>query len=249
MSLPSVHAIETAALKAWPGLEVAHDGSWVLRAANGYTKRANSVQSFNPADDDAIAARLQRAAHWFGARGLPAIFRVTPLAGTKLREELAASDWEALEPSQTLAMTLEPSSGADPRLLLTPPTDPQWLDVQARLRGYDGATRERLRSLGSAIAAPAIGAVLVVDGSPVATAIAVVADHMAYTGNVITAAGERGRGYGTALMRGIHTWAVGHGARFAAINMVADNAPAQRLYAAVGYTHHYDYHYARLRGT
>ena len=49
--IPSVLAVETAALTAWPGLYTAYDGHWVWRAARGYSNRANSIQCLDPADD------------------------------------------------------------------------------------------------------------------------------------------------------------------------------------------------------
>ena len=49
--LPGPDDFERAGLKAWPGIEVEYDGSWVRRATLGYTQRANSVQALDPADD------------------------------------------------------------------------------------------------------------------------------------------------------------------------------------------------------
>ena len=51
MAVPSVLAVETAALTAWPGLYTAYDGHWVWRAARGYSNRANSIQCLDPGGD------------------------------------------------------------------------------------------------------------------------------------------------------------------------------------------------------
>jgi len=61
VALPSAAVFERAGLKAWPGIEVEWDGTWVRRATNGYTKRANSVQSLDIADDANAPARLAAA--------------------------------------------------------------------------------------------------------------------------------------------------------------------------------------------
>jgi len=58
VGLPGIPEIEMAGLKAWPATEVERDGGWVRRAAGGYTRRANSVQCLDPADDENAPARI-----------------------------------------------------------------------------------------------------------------------------------------------------------------------------------------------
>ena len=135
--LPSVSDIEQANLKAWPAIDTENDGQWVLRAAGGYTKRANSVQSLDPADDADAAPRLERAARWFRDRKLPPVFRVTPLAGPGILAELDKG-WAAFDHSLVLAMDMGPLQfAADENTALLPVTSPDWLKSQQQLQGYD----------------------------------------------------------------------------------------------------------------
>ena len=60
MGLPDARIFERAGLAAWPGIDVKWDGSWVRRAAGGYTKRANSVQCFDPDDGEVTRTRKIR---------------------------------------------------------------------------------------------------------------------------------------------------------------------------------------------
>ena len=64
MALPGIREIEMAGLKAWPAIEVERDGGWVRRAAGGYTRRANSVQCLDPADDEKAPARIADGRRW-----------------------------------------------------------------------------------------------------------------------------------------------------------------------------------------
>ncbi len=119
------------------------------------------------------------------------------------------------------------------------------LAVQHELQRYDRATGERLEAVVGAITVPAKGIMLRSgDGIPVASAFAV-ADGIAYAMNVVTAASARRKGYGRAVMQGGLAWAVEAGARYAALNVQADNPAGLALYASVGYTYVYDYHYCR----
>ena len=86
-----------------------------------------------------------------------------------------------------------------------------------------GATLDRLAAIIAAIEVPARGIVLYsADGRPVASALMDVADGIVIAGNVVTAAGERHKGYGAAVMRSGLAWAIGVGAGVAAIQRACD---------------------------
>ncbi len=246
MAIPDAAAIEAAGIKAWPALEMERDGAWVLRAAGGYTKRANSVQAMNPADDENAAARLKYAADWFKARGLPAVFRATPLAGKKTLAALREAKWEEFDESVVLACEL-PRMKGDPRAELYDVRDPAFLDVQKVLHEYDEATAQKLVAVLWMIGVPAAGIVLRVYDRPVASALMAVADGIVITGNVITAKAERRSGFARAMMQSGLAWAYDQGARAAALNMMADNTPASGLYQSLGFRHAYDYSYHKAR--
>ena len=248
MGLPDAAVFERAGLKAWPGIEVEWDGNWVRRAAGGYTKRANSVQCLDPADNADIDERIAAAVDWFTARALPPVFRMTPLAAPALSATLDRLGWQTIDASHQFAMVLDPVE-ADPRGKIYPVRDPAWLAIQQRLTGYDDARQAKLEALLGAMQVDACGVALFdAAGVPVASALMAIADGIVVTGNVVTAPDQRRKGYGAAMMRTGHAWARGAGARIAALNVQADNLGAQALYRGLGYSHQYDYHY-RLPGT
>jgi GNAT superfamily N-acetyltransferase len=223
------------------------DGQWVRRAANGYTKRANSVQCLDPTDGENAAARLAAARQWFEARGIAPVFRVTPLTASAAVDALRTAGWVAFDRSHTMAMDLAGLDAAfDSRAELVAPADARFLSAQRLLQEYDDATVGKLSAVIAAIAVPAAGVVIrAEDGRPVAAALMDVADGVAVAGNVVTASAERGKGYGRALMRSALAWAKQAGASFAALNVAADNPPALALYGSLGYAVIYDYHYCK----
>ena len=243
MSLPGAEAIERAGLKAWPGIEVEWDGSWVRRAAGGYTQRANSIQSFDPTDDGDAPARIEAGADWFRSRGIRPTFRVTPLAGERVVSALDQGGWTSVDHSHLFAMELG-SMVPDPRGRLYDLLDPAFLSVQQRLRGYSDEKLGKLRALLAAVEAPGKGVVQFSrDGEPAATSLMVIGDGIVVTGNVITDTAQRRKGYAAAMMRTGLAWAHSAGARIAALNVAADNSGGQALYRSLGYTRQYDYFY------
>ncbi|UYN98470.1 MAG: GNAT family N-acetyltransferase [Devosia sp.] len=243
MSLPDVEAFERAGLLAWPGIDIDWDGHWVRRAANGYTKRANSLQCFAADDGAGCAARLDAAVAWFIARGVPPVVRTTPLESAGLTAELDRRNWQSIDLSHLYAMPLAARPEADPEAEVTPLLDGQFLAAQQALQGHDQRTMDRMAALLAAMAVPAAGVVVYRQGVPVAAGLAAIADGIVLTGNVITSAAHRRQGLGAAMMRTIHAWAHGAGARIAALNVQADNPAGKALYQSLGYTHQYDYSY------
>jgi ribosomal protein S18 acetylase RimI-like enzyme len=246
MMLPSVADIEQACLKAWPAIDTASDGKWVLRAAGGYTKRANSVQSLDPGDDADAAPRLERATRWYRDRGLPPVFRVTPLAGDGILTELDKA-WTAFDHSLVLAMDLGPLAfAADENTALLPVTSPDWLRAQQRLQGYDEATVGRLARIVERIKAPVRGLIHYgEDANPSASALMVVVNGLVFANNVVTAGHQRRRGFARTLLASGLAWARQAGGRRAGIQVLASNTPAIMLYEGLGYVRHYEYHYRR----
>jgi N-acetylglutamate synthase len=243
LALPSVLATETAGLKAWPGLETAYDGGWVLRAANGYTKRANSVQSLDPGDDKNAEARILAADSWFRARNLTPVFRVTPLAGPAILSALDDLRWARIDDSHFFAMELGPQE-AHPRASILPIDDPAFFAAQQKIGRSDDRTMANLRAVVGVLTVPCCGIVFRnAEGDPVSTALMAIADGIVITGNVKTEPLERRKGHAAAMMRSGLAWAHSKGATVAALNVQADNPPAIALYQSLGYGYQYDYSY------
>lgn len=242
MALPTVEAFERAGLEAWPGIEVKWDGSWVRRAAGGYTKRANSVQCFDPDDGDEADLRVISASTWMVMRGIKPVFRITPLAAPEMIETLDEAGWQSIDHSHLFAMELGEQQ-SDPEAKLFPVLDPAFLAAQRHLQGYSDATVAQMRNVLAALVVPSTGIVVYRDGEPVASGLMAVADGIVITGNVIADSTRRRQGLGSAMMRTGLAWARAQGATIAALNVAADNPAGQALYASLGYRHQYDYTY------
>jgi N-acetylglutamate synthase len=246
VSLPDVDAFERAGLLAWPGIEEKWDGSWLRRAAGGYTKRANSTQCFDPDDFEDADVRVISASSWMVMRKIKPVFRMTPLASPELGATLDEAGWQTIDPSHLYAMELgdfEADAGAE----YLAPLDPKFLAVAQRLQDYNDANMAGMKALLAMLKVPAVGVVLLRDGEAVASSIMAVANGIVITGNVVTDRNRRRQGLADAMMRSGLSWAKGEGAKSAALNVQADNDAAKALYAGLGYTHQYDYHY-RLPG-
>jgi GNAT superfamily N-acetyltransferase len=243
MALPDALALERAGMKAWPGIEMSQNGSWVLRAANGYTQRANSVQPLDPDDDGDLDTRIAQIRDWYASRGLPPIFRMTPLASPKLARTLDAAGWTSVDHSCSLGMEM-PEVVPDGHGECLNPFGEQFLDSQRAMQGYSEDKMQKFIALMRAVTVPMAGVVLYSDDKvAVASSLWGVADGIAVTGNVVTDTVQRRKGFGGAMMRTGLAWAREQGATTAALNVVAENKAGRALYASLGYQWLFDYAY------
>jgi ribosomal protein S18 acetylase RimI-like enzyme len=238
---------EEAGFNAWPALQTRLLDGWVVRLAGGYTKRANSVNPTYPSLDGDLRAKVDRAETIYRARGLPLIFRLTSFGCPPgLDELLTDRGYRHLDP--TLVMT---------RSLTEPLLEPRTagalrtLPLAAWLAGYVDASDDPLprqqthAAMLEQIGPGAVfGALAVSDlPDPVAYGLAVVDGDLVGLFDIVTPAAQRNRGYGGALVTELVRHAADRGATTAYLQVTEANAPAQRLYRALGFTDAYRYWY------
>ena len=76
----SVDDLQRVMVGAWPAMEAARLGDWVLRASRGFTQRANSVVTTG-SPGMPVAAALDAVERWYAVRGLPANLTVAGPVG------------------------------------------------------------------------------------------------------------------------------------------------------------------------
>lgn len=91
-----VEELELAGARSWPALEAVERGPWLLRAAAGFSRRANSALPLTDAGPGTgagadLGAALDDVRDFYGARRLPALVQV--VMGSALDEELDARGW------------------------------------------------------------------------------------------------------------------------------------------------------------
>lgn len=242
MSAPSLLALERAAMAAWPALETVEEAGWVLRFANGYTRRANCATALC-ADGD-VGGRVAWCEGAFAARSLAPVFRVLSAGGPPgLDATLDAAGYARGDEALVMALDLDPAratSGAAPAPDALP-IDP-WLDLHDRFGGRSGAHRETHRAMLEAIPGARLLATVAADGRRAGCGLAVADGPLVGLFDLAVDPGLRGRGHGRRLLEGLLRWGAERGARCVYLQVLATN-PAVRLYERVGFREAYRYWY------
>jgi ribosomal protein S18 acetylase RimI-like enzyme len=238
-------AADRLALPGWPALETEPLGEWLLRAASGYTKRANSVLALGePGTDDAV----DRVAGWYAARDL--VPRAHVLPGSDAAVLFDAAGWVTVERTLLLLATparvrrrLAASTGAaGPEVTVSARLDDAWLRTDERCGRYLPASRQVLEG-----AAPQgavwFATVREADGSVLARGRAALHGDWLGLASLWTHPDRRGQGLGRAVVAELLEVGVQHGATTTYLQVTTDNEAARRLYGDLGYAEHHRYDY------
>ncbi|MFQ5407290.1 MAG: GNAT family N-acetyltransferase [Anaerolineales bacterium] len=236
--------IEDCALRSWPALEQADFDGWLLRFANGYTKRANSV---NPLYTSTlpVTEKIKVCEQRYAERGLAPIFRLTPFASPPdLDAALAARGYEVLDRTLVMHRELSPEPGALKTSGLLHCDDlGVWLDHFYTLSASSPVRRGRHLDILNSIDAPMFAALLFAGGQPIVAGLAVLDDAFVGLFDLVTAESFRRRGFGTRLVGALLDWGREHGAQHAYLQVVQANHSAQGLYSKLGFREAYRYWY------
>ncbi len=256
----SYEELVRVASRAWRPVESERLGQWELRAASGFTRRANSVL---PLGDPGmpLEAALDAVRRWYGDRGLPAYIQTaTGAEGTQelLSAELERRGWVrevtaelwigALAPVADLA---EPTDA--PAVVLSREADEAWLaryqrkglsEVALKVLGRGSPRSSEAESGGG----PSVWFATVPGeggAAPAAIGRCVVDGRWAGFAAVEVDPALRRRGLATRVMAALARQALDEGASAAWLQVETDNAGARAMYAGMGFGAHHSYHHYR----
>jgi N-acetylglutamate synthase len=248
MDQTDIRRLECLAFNAWPALRTVLRDGWVLRFADGHTKRANSANALWPGTAP-LAGRLDAFETDYRRAGLTPVFRLTPLAEPGLDDALAARGYARFDDSLVMAGDLPKACVAPPtpsvHIDLDPDPEAGWLDDLAR--AADAGAREHaiLARMLACLVPPAVFVRVVEGGAPLAFAMGAVEDGHLGIFEVLTVPHARGRGLARRALDALFAWAARRGATRAYLQVAEANAPARALYARHGLSTAYRYHYRR----
>nr|WP_239158381.1 GNAT family N-acetyltransferase [Streptomyces sp. SID13726] len=244
----SYEELARIAARGWQPVESERLGDWELRAASGFTRRANSVL---PLGDPGLPldAALTAVRRWYGDRGLPAYIQTaTGAAGTQevLCAELEARGWTREVTSELWTGALAPVADRSPGdvVVLSREADADWLARYQR----KGVSEVALRVLGSG---PSVWFATVpseTGGAPAAIGRCVVDGRWAGFAAVEVDPSLRRRGLASTVMAALARRALDEGASAAWLQVESDNSGARALYDGMGFTAHHAYHHYREPG-
>lgn len=246
---PALAQLELIAAGHWRGTQEERLGDWLLRAADGFTGRANSALAVGDPGMP-LADALTAVTGWYRARGLPPMIAVPmPLAGDggPVDAFLARRSWPSRSgPAFVMVAPAGGDTGQSPAppgtaLAIDAEPDDAWLAMY-HYRGQAGLPPVARRVL---LSAPWQGfaSLRLPSGEPVAIARLSAGGGWAGITAVEVSAARRRQGLGTMITRAVCAQAARRGAQRVFLQVEVDNAAARAMYQGCGFTYSHRYHY------
>ncbi|HXC54678.1 MAG TPA: GNAT family N-acetyltransferase [Rhizomicrobium sp.] len=250
MDTPALNAtVEETCMNAWPALkEVFYDG-WLIRLANGATRRTNSVNVIGPGRRP-LMEKIAYAEAIYRAHDRPSYFRILSHAEPDLERALDARGYRHEDETCTLFMNFRRRKPPKPDAAIA--TDvhegrpPQaWLDAHRR---HSRRTPDEARALHAVLDVVAVPAFFAEargdDGEIASVAFCGIHERLACVQWVVTDPEQRRKGLSQATLSALLGRAAAAGATGACLQVLASNVSAIALYERLGFACElYRYHY------
>ncbi|MHB9133829.1 MAG: GNAT family N-acetyltransferase [Armatimonadota bacterium] len=244
-----IRRLEEMSMNAWPSQQQVLLDGWVLRFAEGYTRRANSVHPMYPGEGS-VTEKIARCEAIYREQDLPVIFKISPIIEPPLLDGILERQGYALEATtsvQTVDLASVDIDAIDLHkgnpVRISGDIEREWLLAYASFVGVERENSLFHRRIIDRIAHPKCLATVMQGHFPVACGLGVL--DLPYVGlyDIVTAPSCRGCGFATRIIAAIFAWARSFGATHSYLQVMADNTPALNLYAKLGYAHQYAYWY------
>ena len=244
----SIEDLEHAAAAGWRAGDEDWLGGWLLRAADGFTGRANSALATGDPGLP-LAAAIGKVCSWYSGRGLPPMIAVPYPPGqpsaSHVDRELADLGWP-VRADAAIVMTADAQVVAG----LADTAGPAQVEIDAK---PDAAWLARYHYRGQRLPPVAIklltSAPWQAFGSVRSGGETIAIGRVAHAGDWagLTAIEVdprfRRHGLGTVVTRALAAAAAKRGARSIYLQVTDGNAGARALYRRLGFTDHHGYHY------
>jgi ribosomal protein S18 acetylase RimI-like enzyme len=236
-----VNELENLCADAWPAQFDEPLGQWRMRAAGGFTGRANSTLTTGDPGIP-VADAVRSVAEFADRHGIARTVHV--VVGSTHESAIADQGW---------AVDHEHPGGAESTVLTGPLRDfagpkseevsiaavapTEWWEMAAS--AVPTAAQRHVLGSGADVGFGAVTR----DGRVVAAVRGAVVGDLLHIARLAVRPSHRRLGLARDLLAGLASWGLAHGATYCALQVADQNLPALRLYGSLGCVEHHKYRY------
>jgi len=240
-----IRSLEELAFNAWPSLQTLLYDGWVLRFADGYTKRANSANPLYYSGTD-VTRKIETCEKLYRGQGLKVVFKMTPVSQPEgLDSFLAAQGYQVDSPTsvQLLDMSAWNQPTTTPDAVYCESLTEEWFSAFCELGSVDPQRQLTARRLLQLIVSAKGLAAIRQNGHVVACGLGVLQDGFVGLFDIVVDRRFRRQGHGRQLVQSLLAWGQHQAAHTAYLQVMLNNEPALRLYSTLGFQEKYQYWY------
>jgi N-acetylglutamate synthase len=242
-----VRLIEELSFNAQPSVYTLYYDGWLLRFADGYTRRANSVSPLY-ASSIALDEKIAYCEATYHAHEQPTIFKLTDATQpAELDETLARRGYqhEALTEVQALELSHVEKTPTLTDIWVDTSFKGQWLLTFCQMNTVQEEHFPVIALMLASIQPATCFLTLRIGQEAVAVGLAVLERGWLGIYDVVVAEHWRGQGVGYELMLHLLAWGKRNGAAYSYLQVATHNTAALALYQRLGYRQVYKYWYRK----
>lgn len=239
-----IRHIEELSMNAWPALQTQLYDGWVLRFADGYTKRSNSI---NPIYNSTISlqAKLDFCEKQYEHVNLPKVYKLTPDSQPKnLDDELDKRGYVKIDETSVRVLQMDHYYKAKAgNIHFASEFSDTWINGFLKCSGINERDQMTAKKMLNNIMSEVVCVDKRVGEKVIGCGFGVIERDYIGIFDIIVDKSYRGNGYGKNIMNSILNTAAEKGVKTAYLQVVVGNRPAENLYENLGFREEYRYWY------
>lgn len=243
-----IREIEELSMSAWPSLQTKLYDGWVLIFADGYTKRANSV---NPSYESTIplSEKIDYCEKEYGLRNVPIVFKLTPKSFPKgIDTILEERGYSRVDETSVRLLEMRQYNHCVPEgIIIETVISNRWFDGFCSCSNlFNEKDQSTARKILENILGNVIFVTKQVEDKIVGCGYGAI--ERGYIGifDVVVDKSHRRKGYGKDIIDGILGTVNRISVKTAYLQVVVGNVSAEKLYDKIGFKEAYRYWYRKL---
>ena len=234
---------EELSMNARPAIRTHMYDGWILRFANGYTNRLNSVNMIYPSKISPLE-KIKFCEEIYTSLEIATIFKLTPLSIDSLDMMLEDRGYKKTAPLNLMAAPITMRDTVDTKAIIANTINNTWQENHFRLNSIsDKLSIETERMSQANTQNKVLYASIAENDTIVASGFCVIEREYAGLFDIVVDSNQRGKGLGRNICTSLLNGAAKEGVKFAYLQVVADNIAAIALYNKLGFTDCYQYWY------
>lgn len=238
---------EELSLNAWPALQTKLYDGWLLRFANGYTKRSNSISPLYPSRLP-LDEKIRNCEFEYQKQKMVVTFKLTE-DQLELDHELANRNYSRLDETSVRALKMQDYQNNRPLGIVTEDilSDSWFQDWINCSTIQTPKLQQAAHNILQNINGDRIGVRKKVNGETVGCGFGVIErEHMGLF-DIVVSKDYRSKGYGRDIVNGILCAAISRKVKVAYLSVVVGNTHAENLYQSIGFQEIYRYWYRQKK--
>ncbi|MDQ0232625.1 GNAT family N-acetyltransferase [Metabacillus malikii] len=240
-----IQKIEELSMNALPALQTNVYDGWIVRFADGYTKRANSINPIYFSKED-LNSKIESAEQLYRKRNLKVVYKMTQQVFPENLDKTLEKHGYFIDGLTSVQMLPLRDSNIEigHKAIVYDTLHDNWLMNFYRLNNICEKDQRTLKQMLLNII-PKSCYFLLNDENDETLACGMCVLESEYIGlfDIVTTEKYRNKGFGSKLVQHILQWGKDNGAKYAYLQVMLNNLPALKLYSKLGFEEIYRYWY------